>query len=291
MTHPPNLVPDSADAEETIALLRLCGGRARLEQVAGAIFNVADADSATARALFDEFLKDDWRFSLNDGGEVEMICADHECLALDAADYVVLDVETTGSGPKAGRVMEIGAYRVSRGRIVAEFQTLVNPLEPIPEFISGLTGITEQMVADSPRFEEIACEMLGFIGESVLVAHNSDFDVRFLNGEIGRLYPRRKMFNASLCTLRLSRRLLPGLLNYRLHTVAEHFNVSIRNRHRAPGDAEATAHIFIGLLELLRAGGVNDLGGARRYEQRGEPRGKSRRGGGGNGRKQHTAAV
>ena len=272
MTLPPNLVPDSADAEETIALLRLAGGRARLEHVAGAVFNIADPDSATARALFDEFLKDDWRFALNADGEVEMICADSECLALDAADFVVLDVETTGSGPQAGRVMEIGAYRVSRGRIVADFQTLVNPLEPIPDFVSGLTGITEKMVADSPRFEEIACEMLGFIGESVLVAHNSDFDVRFLNGEIARLYPRRKMFNASLCTLRLSRRLLPGLLNYRLHTVAEHCRVPIRNRHRAAGDAEATAHIFIHLLELMRAGGVHDLGSARRYEQRTERR-------------------
>lgn len=280
MTLPPNLVPDSADAEETIALLRLCGGRARLEQIAGAVFNVPDPDSATALALFDEFLKDDWRFCLNADGEVEMICADSECLALDAADYVVLDVETTGSGPTSGRVMEIGAYRVSRGRIVADFQTLVNPEEPIPEFVSGLTGITEQMVADSPRFDEIACEMLGFIGEAVLVAHNSDFDVRFLNGEIARLYPRRKMFNASLCTLRLSRRLLPGLLNYRLHTVAEHFNFSIRNRHRAPDDAEATAHIFIRLLELLRDGGVNDLGGARRFEQRSDRR-KPRRNGSG----------
>ena len=277
MTLPPNLVPDSADAEETIALLRLAGGRARLEHVAGAVFNVADPDSATARALFDEFLKDDWRFALNAEGEVEMICADSECLALDAADFVVLDVETTGSGPQAGRVMEIGAYRVSRGRIVADFQTLVNPLEPIPDFVSGLTGITEKMVADSPRFEEIACEMLGFIGESVLVAHNSDFDVRFLNGEIARLYPRRKMFNASLCTLRLSRRLLPGLLNYRLHTVAEHCRVPIRNRHRAAGDAEATAHLLIHLLELMRDGGVYDLGSARRYEQRTERR-KPRRG-------------
>jgi DNA polymerase-3 subunit epsilon len=80
------------------------------------------------------------------------------------------------------------------------------------------------------------------------------------------------MFNASLCTLRLSRRLLPGLLNYRLHTVAEHFSVPIRNRHRAAGDAEATAHIFIHLLELMRAGGVHDLGSARRYEQRTERR-------------------
>lgn len=276
MTLPPNLVPDSADAEETIALLRLSGGRARLEHVAGTIFNVPDPDTVTARALFDEYLKDDWRFALNADGEVEMICADSECLALDAADYVVLDVETTGSGPTSGRVMEIGAYRVSRGRIVADFQTLVNPLEPIPEFVIGLTGITEQMVADSPRFDEIAREMLGFIGESVLVAHNSDFDVRFLNCEIGRLYPRRKMFNASLCTLRLSRRLLPGLLNYRLHTVAEHCRVPIRNRHRAAGDAEATAHIFIRLLELMRDGGVNDLGGARRCEQRSERR-KARR--------------
>lgn len=277
MTLPPNLVPDSDDAEETIALLRLAGGRAPLGRVAGTVFNVPDPDSETARALYEQFLAGDWRLGLNEDDEVELLCADAECLALDAADYVVLDVETTGSGRTSGRVMEIGAFRVSRGRIVADFQTLVNPLEPIPDFVSQLTGITDRMVAGSPRFDEIAREMLGFIGDSVLVAHNADFDVRFLNGEIARLYPRRKMFNQSLCTLRLSRRLLPGLVNYRLHTVAEHCRVPIRNRHRAGGDAEATAHIFIRLLELLREGGAHDLGAARRFEQRNEGRGKRHR--------------
>jgi DNA polymerase III epsilon subunit family exonuclease len=275
---PSNLVPDSDDAEEALALLRLAGGRARVEEVAGAVFNLPDPDSETARALFDQFLGGDWRFGLSPGGEVELLCADAECLALDAADFVVLDIETTGSGRASGRVMEIGAFRVSRGRIVADFQTLVNPLEPIPEFVSQLTGITDRMVAGSPRFDEIAREMLGFIGDSVLVAHNADFDVRFLNGEIARLYPRRKMWNQSLCTLRLSRRLLPGLDNYRLHTIAEHCRVPLRNRHRAAGDAEATAHIFIRLLELLRDGGVHNLGAARRFEQRSERRRKSPRG-------------
>lgn len=276
MLLPKNLVPDSDDAEAAIALLRLAGGRAPLTELAAAVFSLPEPDDMTARAHYDEFLGGDWRLGLNDRGEVELRCRDDECLALDAADFVVLDVETTGSGRASGRVMEIGAFRVSRGRIVADFQTLVNPLEPIPAFVSQLTGITDRMVAASPRFDEIAPAMLDFIGDGVLVAHNADFDVRFLNGEIARLYPRRKMWNASLCTLRLARRLLPGLANYRLHTVAEHCCVTIRNRHRAGGDAEATAHIFIRLLELLRDGGVHHLGAARRFEQRGEQRRRPR---------------
>ena len=97
------------------------------------------------------------------------------------------------------------------------------------------------MAQEAPNFFEIMPELLSFIGDSILVAHNAGFDMRFLNYEIGRVVPRRKLINPNFCTVRLSRKLLPNIKNHRLHTIAEHYNITIHNRHRAFGDALATA--------------------------------------------------
>jgi DNA polymerase III epsilon subunit family exonuclease len=265
MSLPPNLVTDSAFVEEAVSMLRSCGGRARAEAVAEHVLQITCIDPVTAALLVSDFAHDDRRLKLNDDYEVWLDCEDDERRALDATDYVVFDVETTGSKIPPDRIVEIGAYRVRAGRIVAEFQTLVNPRIPIPSFISSLTGITDEMVARAPVFDEIATELLAFVGTAVLVAHNSAFDVRFLNHEVGRVYPGRKMCNAELCTVSLARRVIPTLDNHRLHTVAEHFDVPLRNRHRAPDDARATAEVFIRLLALLDASGVRDIAAARRF--------------------------
>ena len=153
----------------------------------------------------------------------------------------------------------MGAYRISQGRIVAEFETLVNPETPIPPFIVNLTGISNEMVKDAPCFAEVAHRWLEFAGDAVLVAHNASFDVRFLNHELSRVFPGRRMANSHLCTVVLSRRIFPGLENYRLQTVAEHFSININNRHRAAGDALATAEIFIRMLERLNEHGIRIL--------------------------------
>jgi DNA polymerase III epsilon subunit family exonuclease len=196
---------------------------------------------------------------------VQLVWDDVETRLLHESDFVVVDVETTGAKTPPCRVTEIGAYRIKNGRIVAEFQTLVNPQARIPPFIVGLTGITDEMVRDAPLFEEIASDWLRFAGDAVLVAHNSQFDTRFLNHEVSRLYPGRRMINSHICTVKLSRSAVPGLLNYRLHTVAEHFQIPIFNRHRAAGDALATAEIFIRILDRLHQHGVRDLAEARRF--------------------------
>ncbi|MGH9945066.1 MAG: 3'-5' exonuclease, partial [Pyrinomonadaceae bacterium] len=138
---------------------------------------------------------------------------------------------------------------------------------------------TDQMVQRAPLFGDIAHEWLAFAGTSVLVAHNAPFDIRFINHEISRVYPGRRMINPNLCTVSLSRRMLPDLLNHRLHTVAEHFAVQIRGRHRAAGDALATAQVFLRLLEILDSHGARDLASARRLKagsrgQRSELRGQ-----------------
>ncbi|HEX8160922.1 MAG TPA: exonuclease domain-containing protein [Pyrinomonadaceae bacterium] len=276
MSHPPNLVSASPFAEEAVLMLRAHGGRARVEAVAEHVLQIPCPDPATAALLVSSFADDDWRLRLRDDHEVELDCDDDECRPLDATDFVVFDVETTGSKIPPSRLVEIGAYRVSGGRIVSEFTSLVNPQTPIPPFISSLTGISDAMVAAAPAFDVIAAELLDFVGKSVLVAHNSSFDVRFLNYEVGRAYPGRKMCNAEMCTVSLSRRVVPALANHRLHTVAAHFGVSIRNRHRAPGDARATAEVFIRLLDMLRDEGVGDIAGARRFRAEPEPRTQAR---------------
>jgi DNA polymerase III epsilon subunit family exonuclease len=164
------------------------------------------------------------------------------------------------------RIMEIGAARVRDGRIVAEFQTLVNPRMPIPPFIAGLTGIRDEMVAGAPPFEEVAGRWLDFAGTSVLVAHNAVFDVRFINHEVSHIFPGRRMMNSHICTVSLARRLLPELKSFRLGALAEHFSVPHHTRHRAGDDARATACVFLRLLERLDGHGVRDLGAARRFK-------------------------
>jgi DNA polymerase III epsilon subunit family exonuclease len=266
MRLPNNLVTDSAEVEAAVSWLRTAGGRARVERVAEEVFSVSDLDSLTAAQLVSEFLKDDWRVSLDAGGEVELRCDDPEARALADSEFVVFDVETTGSKRPPCRVVEIGLCRVRAGRIVAELETLVNPCAPIPPFISMLTGITDEMVIAAPPFEAVAARLLDFIGSAVLVAHNASFDVSFLNHEIAQLYPGRKLFNPQLCTVSLARRVVPDLVNHRLPTVAEHFAVPLLRRHRAFDDARATAEVFIRLLTLLDGHGVRDLAGARSFK-------------------------
>ena len=180
-------------------------------------------------------------------------------------EFVVFDLETTGAKAPPCRITEIGAYRVRNGEVTEEFQTLVNPEMPIPAFITQLTGITDEMVADAPMFADIAHDCLSFIGDSILVAHNSGFDMRFLESEIGRVFPDYRVANPCLCTVQLSRKLLPDIVNHKLKTVAEHYSIDLVNHHRAAADAYATAHIFVNLLTKLDDQGVTDLGRLRRW--------------------------
>jgi DNA polymerase III epsilon subunit family exonuclease len=263
-----NLVPDSALVEETIKLLHASGGRAPATEVCANVLELPDLDEAAACSLVNELIGEDWRLRVNaDGFAVEVLCEDDECRALSETDFVVFDIETTGPKMPPSRVMEIGATRVRAGRIVDEFQTLVNPLMPIPPFIAGLTGIRDEMVAGAPTFDEVVPRWLDFAGTSVLVAHNAVFDVRFMNHEVTNVFPGLRMMNSHICTVSLARQLLPELRSFRLAALAEHFSVPHRTRHRAGDDARATARVFLRLLEHLEGHGVRDLGGARRFQK------------------------
>jgi DNA polymerase-3 subunit epsilon len=150
-------------------------------------------------------------------------------------------------------------FRVKGMKIVESFQTLINPMRSIPPFIIGLTGITEEMVESAPPASEVMPAVRDFIGSTVLVAHYTPFDVPFLSHYI-RKATGSTLRNQTLCTCRLARRILPHLRSKGLTSVADYFGIHVENRHRAAGDALATAKILILFLAHLMDRGVETLG-------------------------------
>jgi DNA polymerase-3 subunit epsilon len=172
---------------------------------------------------------------------------------LTSLPYVVVDVETTGTSPWAGdRVTEIAAVIVRDGVVAEPFETLINPEPPIPPFITALPQISWDMVKDAPRFRDICGDLLRHMHGNIFVAHNADFDWRFLSAEVERA-TGEKLRGRRLCTVRLARRILPQLRSRKLDFVADYYNVEISARHRAGGDAIATAHVLLRLLQDARA--------------------------------------
>jgi len=264
----PNLISDSLLINTTIDFLISVGGNASAVAVVEYVMSIRNANPPLARLLVSDLVGRDPRLTI-DGDRVGLVEADHDAIELSDAGFVVFDLETTGAKTPPCRVTEIGAYRVRNGEIVGEFHSLVNPEMPIPFFITLLTGITDEMVRNAPKFADVADAFLRFIDDSVLVAHNAGFDMRFLNHEVGRLYEDYRVGNASLCTVQLSRKLLPNVDNHKLKTLAEYFGVELVNHHRAGADAYATARIFINLLDDLKTRGVRDLGTARECKWKG----------------------
>ena len=173
-------------------------------------------------------------------------------MTLDQTPFVVVDTETTGSRAGEDRLIEIGAARVVGGQVVETFQQLVDPGRAVPNRITWLTGISTAMVYGQPTVAEVMPRFATFLGDAVMVAHNLPFDARFLDvamDEAG-LAPIR---NPSLDTLRLARRLLPTLPSKGLSGLTAHFGIEVTGRHRALGDAAATAEllqILLGRLQL-----------------------------------------
>lgn len=245
-------------------MLRSFDGKASAVSVVDFVMKIRKPDPYFARLLVTDLIERDPRLSLN-GDTVELRESDFAKRELADTEFVVFDLETTGSKAPPCRITEIGAYRVKNGEVLDKFQTLLNPQMPIPPFITALTGISDEMVAAAPLFADVAADFLEFIGDSVLVAHNSGFDMRFLNHEIGRVYPDYKVANPCLCTVQLSRRLLPDIENHKLKTVASYYEIDLTNHHRAAADAFATAHIFVNLLTKMRVQGVSDIATASKY--------------------------
>ncbi len=175
--------------------------------------------------------------------------------SLRSHTFAVVDVETTGGQPHGGdRITEIAAAVVRDGEIVELFETLVNPQRPIPPFITKLTNITWEMVKDAPVFADIAGDVLKVLEGNVFVAHNAAFDWRFVSAEVSRV-SGQMLAGRRLCTVRLARKLLPQLPRRSLDYVARYYGVEISGRHRAAGDALATAHCLLRMLDDLAGRG------------------------------------
>ena len=261
-----NLVSDSTLVQETLDLLRVSGGRANASQIVDVVFKVSHIDPELAGLLVGDLVRDDRRFKIMADQTVELQIDDCESRLLSEIDFVVVDIEATGAKMPPNRIIELGAYRIRGGQITDHFITLVNPEISIPRFVISLTGITNEMVKQAPLFAEVAPRWLEFVNDAVLIAHNAPFDTNFINHEISRVYPGHRMFNPHLCTVTLSRHALPGLANYRLDSVADHFSIPIFERHRAGSDALATAEVFLRILERLEELGVSDLAAVRRFQ-------------------------
>lgn len=164
--------------------------------------------------------------------------------------FTIIDIETTGTVYKYGKITELAVYVHNGEKVIDSFATLVNPGMDIPLPVSRLTGITNQMVAQAPRFEEIAAQLEEMTAGRVFVAHNVNFDYSFIREEFHRLgyeFRRKK-----LCTVQLSRKFLPGHDSYSLGRLCSELGITIEGRHRAAGDALATVRLFEILLERSR---------------------------------------
>jgi len=263
----PNLISESILITHTIQYLQAVGGRASAVRIVDRVMKIRKPDPSFALSLVADLVTHDRRLSICDD-VVELADCSHDHIDLNEAEFVVLDLETTGAKAPPSRITEVGAYRVQGGEVTESFPSLVHPEMPIPPFIIGLTGINDSMVAGAPKFAEIADDVLKFIGESVIVAHNARFDLGFLNYEIGRVYEDCRLGNPSLCTVQLSRGLISEIENHKLKTVAKYYSIDLVNHHRAADDAHATAKILVNLLIELKTIGVSDLGAARRLSRK-----------------------
>lgn len=184
-----------------------------------------------------------------------------EHLPLRELEYAVVDIETTGGSAFLGhRMTEVAVVCIhGRGHVVGEYATLVNPFRPIPRAITRITNITDEMVEAAPPFRDVAEAVRRATAGRVFVAHNAGFDLRFLALELlratGRPYER-----AALCTVRMARRLLPEVRRRNLDSVCDYFGIPIENRHRALGDARATARLLVRLLERAEDQSIGSWG-------------------------------
>jgi DNA polymerase III subunit epsilon len=161
--------------------------------------------------------------------------------------YAIVDIETTGSYAAANGITEISIHAFDGEKVVDKFETLINPGQPIPYFIQTMTGITDKMVADAPRFEEVAEKIHTILSNKIFVAHNVNFDYSFINAHLKQ--SGFDLNSKKLCTVRLSRKILPGFPSYSLGKLCQSLGIPIYDRHRASGDTAATVTLFQLLLQ------------------------------------------
>ena len=194
----------------------------------------------------------DGRWRLSYGSDQTPVFA--PCGGLHGLTYAVVDVETTGGRLAGDRITEVAVVHVKDGDASTVFDALINPERSIPPWVSRLTNISWNMVKDAPTFREVCHQLLGVLEGRIFVAHNAGFDWNFIAMEVARA-TGQKLEGRRLCTVRLARKLLPQLRRRSLDYVAMHYGVQIVARHRAGGDALATAKVLLRMLRDARGHG------------------------------------
>ena len=255
------------------ALHLLTGGPADSGSIARDVLGMSVAPEVVADRLAVALLGADPRVRRDHAGRWVLAQEPAGATTLEDLVFAVVDVETTGSRPGAGdRITEVAVVLVGPGgHSETVFETLVNPERAIPAAVTRVTQITNTMVRDKPVFAEITDDLLTALSGRVFVAHNVQFDWRFLEAEVRRARDLR-LDGPRVCTVKLARRLLPGLKHRGLDSVSRYFGIDIENRHRAGGDARATARVLLRLLELAAEQGARTLEDLGRVDTRAQRR-------------------
>ncbi len=165
--------------------------------------------------------------------------------------YTIVDIETTGLSRKRHKITEIAALKFDGDQIIDKFETLINPMCNIPPKITRLTGIDNEMVSDAPCIEEKIPEFYRFLKDDIFVGHNATFDYNFLNYNLKK-HTGISLENDKLCTMRLSRRLVPDAKNSKLSTLTNYFGIKHNNAHRAMADVKVTYRILRRFLDKIK---------------------------------------
>ena len=240
------------------ALALLATGPCTTAKLAEEILHLRGNPQAAAAAVF-ALLGSEPRVRVDREGIWSLASPDRETCRgpLSAQDWVVVDVETTGGSVDRGhRLIEVAAVTIRGGVLGESFSTLVNPGRPVPRMITSLTGISQEMVAGAPRFDEVVDRLERVMLGRVFVGHNAGFDWRFVSGEMERSRGLG-LTGPRVCTLRLARRVLSHLPSRSLGALAEYYGITMDAHHRALDDAVATAHLLVRLLGELEDRGVH----------------------------------
>jgi len=227
------------------------------EQAIADVLAAENVPLALAPVLMELVTRGDERFQQVDGGSWAFVENDRS--AFDAVDWVVIDVETTGGKPPADRITELGAVRVNAGRIVDEFETLVDPEREIPLNVQRITHITDAMVAGKPTAAQVMPAFREWLGDAVVVAHNAPFDRFFIDTHFAEIFggPTENLW---LCSVRLTRKLYPHFPSKSLGPLCVSLGIPPRETlHRAGNDARATARVLVRALDDLAGRGITNL--------------------------------
>jgi DNA polymerase-3 subunit epsilon len=177
---------------------------------------------------------------------------------LRSLTFCIIDLETTGGNPESEKIIEIGMVRIENRKISEERTWLVNPQKEIPDFVQKLTGIRKADVEHAPVIDEVIDEVVQFIGDSILVAHNTSFDIPFINGVLKKLQ-RPSLDNKVICTNIMTKYMIPDIMSSNLNYMSQIFNIPHSQAHRAIEDARATGHLLLKFMQIFEDKGIRKV--------------------------------